>query len=58
MTVRVDRLESDVVPVSEPSAFPAAGPPPGDWQELARMRAIGARLARDRRRTHAEGHDD
>jgi hypothetical protein len=57
MTVRVDRLESDVVPSPEPAAG-GVSTPSGDWQELVRMRALAARLTRDRQRTRAEGQDD
>ncbi len=56
MTVHVDSITSEVIPEPEPSAE-------GDvestkWEELERLRGTYSRMARDQRRTAAEGFDD
>jgi hypothetical protein len=57
MPVHVDEM------VSEVSAETAAPEPAMNqqlvpWQELERLRAAHAELARERRRTEAQGYDD
>jgi hypothetical protein len=57
MTTHVDEATTEV----EVEPTPAAGEDSGPaelWQELARTRALDARLRRDRARTSSRGFDD
>jgi hypothetical protein len=56
MSVHVDSLSTEVVAEPEPGS-----PETGEqthWEELDRLRALRARLERDRLRTHAAAYDD
>jgi len=58
MTVHIQRATSEVV--AEPEA-PKASAPPAEGlrtEDLAKARALQARLERDARRVRAEGFDD
>lgn len=56
MAVHVDEMVSEVTAEAD---TPAAGASkPVHWEEQAALRAAQAQIARDRRRTAAEGYDD
>ncbi len=55
MAVHVDEMTSEVSAEAEP---PAAAGEAVKWQELEQLRDAHAEMARDRRRTAAEGYDD
>jgi len=58
--IHIEEMTSDVSAETPPAATAAAqgAAAPPDWQELAHQRELYAQLARDYRRTAAEGFDD
>ncbi|HJQ69631.1 MAG TPA: hypothetical protein VKA70_11700 [Blastocatellia bacterium] len=56
MAVHVEEMVSDVT--AEPEPRSAGSGEAVSWEELAKARQLQASLARDRRRTAAEGYDD
>jgi hypothetical protein len=57
MTLRVDEITTEVVPAPEPAPATETRETM-EWEELAKLEALRARMLRDALRTGARGYDD